>query len=47
LDGEAVGWRWRPGGNGNKWLIGFGWQAQSEKLFVLAEDVRKRLDGKY
>jgi hypothetical protein len=46
LDGEAVGWRWRPGGNGNKWLIGFGWQAQSEKLFVLAEDVRKRLEGK-
>jgi hypothetical protein len=46
LDGEAVGWRWRAGGNGNKWLIGFGWQAQSEKLFVLAEDVRKRLEGK-
>jgi hypothetical protein len=46
LDGEAVGWRWRPGGNGNKWLIGFGWQAQSEKLFVLGEDVRMRLGGK-
>jgi hypothetical protein len=46
LDGEAVGWRWRPGGNGNKWLIGLGWQAQTEKLFVLAEDVRKRLGGK-
>lgn len=39
---NAYGWRWTPGVAGQKWFIGSGWQARTEKLYTLAARVERK-----
>ena len=39
-------WHRSPGPVGHQWFIGSGWQARSEKLYSLAGEVARKLDGR-
>jgi hypothetical protein len=39
-------WRWHPASAGPSWFLASGWQDRDEKLFTVAGEVARRLEGK-